>query len=142
LAVFVLIGFLVNRAIGVVVGAGLYVALSLLLRCVIARHHRTAIRYSKRKQYEQAISEFQKSAVFFRDHEWIDRFRAVTMLSAAEMRYREMALLSLGFCYAQVGDGPNSRRSYEQCLVEFPDSEMAKSAIRLMDAGAGDTRKG
>lgn len=135
LAAFVLIGFLVHRAIGVVVGAGIYVALSVSLRCVLARHHRTAIRYCRRKHYDQAIPEFQKSAMFFRDHEWIDRFRAITMLSAAGMRYREMALLSLGFCYAQVGDGPSSRQSYEQCLIDFPDSEMAKSALRLMDAG-------
>ena len=58
------------------------------------------------------------------------------MLSAAGMRYREMALVSLGFCYAQIGDGLRARQSYEQSLIEFPDNEMAKAALRLMDAGA------
>ena len=58
------------------------------------------------------------------------------MLSAAGMWYREMALVSLGFCYAQIGDGEHARQSYGQCLKEFPDNEMARSALRLMDAGA------
>jgi tetratricopeptide (TPR) repeat protein len=136
LAVFILVGFALNRSFGVLVGAVVYLALSQLLGGVIARHHRNAIRHSKRGEYSLAISEFQKSVTFFRDHEWIDRFRAVTMLSAAGMWYREMALVSLGFCYAQMGDGLNARRNYEQCLNEFPDNEMAKSALRLMDAGA------
>ena len=136
LAVFLVIGFVLNRSVGVVVGAGLYLALSQSLRNVIAQHHRNGVRHSKRKEFERAISEFQKSDAFFRDHEWIDRFRAITMLSAAGMRYREMALVSLGFCYAQIGDGLRARQSYEQSLIEFPDNEMAKAALRLMDAGA------
>ena len=136
LAVFLVIGFVLNRSVGVVVGAGLYLALSQSLRNVIAQHHRNGVRHSKRKEFERSISEFQKSAAFFRDHEWIDRFRAITMLSAAGMRYREMALVSLGFCYAQIGDGLRARQSYEQSLIEFPDNEMAKAALRLMDAGA------
>ena len=140
LAVFVLVGYALNRTNGVLFGAIIYLALSQFLRRVIPRHHRNAIRHCKSAQYELAIPEFQKSVAFFRDYEWIDRFRAVTMLSAAGMWYREMALASLGFCYAQIGDGPNARQNYEQCLTEFPDNEMAKSALRLMDAGA--ERKG
>ncbi len=136
LAVFVLVGYVLNRTSGVFFGAVIYLALSQLLRRVIPRHHRNAIRHCKRREYELAIPEFQKSVAFFRDYEWIDRFRAVTMLSAAGMWYREMAITSLGFCYAQIGDGPNARKNYEQCLKEFPDNEMAKSALRLMDAGA------
>ena len=139
-AVFILVGYALNRTSGVLVGVVIYLALSQLLRRMVPRHHRNAIRHCKRGEYELAIPEFQKSAAFFRDYEWIDRFRAVTMVSAAGMRYREMALTSLGFCYAQIGDGPNARQSYDQCLTEFPDNEMAQSALRLMDAGAGSRR--
>lgn len=136
LAAFVFVGFALAGNSGVVLGAILYLALSQILRRAIPRHHLKAIQHCKRQEFDQAIPEFQRSVAFFRDHEWIDRCRAVTMLSAAGMWYREMALVSLGFCYAQIGDGRNARQSYEQCLLEFPDNEMAKSALRLMDAGA------
>jgi tetratricopeptide (TPR) repeat protein len=136
LAIFVFAGYALNRTNGVFFGAVIYLALSQLLRRVIPRNHRKAIRHCKRQEFEQAISEFHKSVAFFRDYEWIDRYRAVTMLSAAGMWYREMAMVSLGFCYAQIGDGPNARQHYEQCLQDFPDNEMVKSALQLMDAGA------
>ena len=137
LVVFVLAGWAVWRSeIGVVVGAFVYVVLSQTLRRVLCRHHRKAIGHCKRKEFEQAIPEFERSLAFFRRHEWIDRFRAVTLLSAAGMCYREMALVSLGFCHSQIGDGTNARRYYEMCMVEFPDNGMAEAALRLMDAGA------
>ena len=136
LALFVAVGYRLNEANGVAFGAISYVALAILLRSVVARHHRNAIRHCKRGEYEQAIPEFEKSAVFFLEHRWIDRFRAITMLSAAGMSYREMALVSLGFCYAQIGAGDKARQSYGQCLSEFPTNAMARSALRLMDAGA------
>jgi len=136
LGLFVVVGYLLNQTPGVLFGAILYLALSQLLRRLIPRHHRSAIGHCRRGEYERAIPEFEKSAAFFSDYEWIDRFRAITMLSAAGMWYREMAIVSLGFCYAQIGDGANARRHYEQCLKEFPDNEMARAALRLMDVGA------
>ena len=51
LAVFLVIGFVLNRSVGVVVGAGLYLALSQSLRNVIAQHHRNGVRHSKRKEF-------------------------------------------------------------------------------------------
>lgn len=130
------VGYAFNKINGAFMGAIFYVALSQTLRRVVPRHHRKAIAYCKRKEYDRAIPEFQKSTKFFSDNQWIDEFRAITMLSEAGMLYREMGLISLGFCYAQIGDGENARLTYEQCLKEFPDSEMAKSALRLINAGA------
>ena len=137
LAIFVLVGWAVWRSeIGVVVGAFVYVVLSQTLRRVLCRHQRMAIGHCRRNEFEQAIPEFERSLAFFRKHEWVDRFRAVTLLSAAGMCYREMALVSLGFSYSQIGDGANARRYYEMCMAEFPDNGMAEAALRLMDAAA------
>jgi len=133
-ACFLLAGWYANPRHGVVLGVLAFVGLSLLLRRVVAGHHRKAIALVKRQQFQSAIAEFQKSLSFFRKHPWVDDWRALTMLSASGMTYREMALVSLGFCYAQIGDGVRSREHYEQCLREFPDNGMAESAIRLMDA--------
>jgi hypothetical protein len=38
------------------------------------------------------------------------------MFSVAAMSYREMALVSLGFCCGQMGDGMRARTYYEQAL--------------------------
>lgn len=137
LALFVLAGWAVWRSeTGVVVGALAYVVLSQTLRRTLCRHHRKAIGHVKRKEFEQAIPDFERSLAFFRQNEWIDRFRGVTLLSAAGMSYQEMALVSLGFCHSQIGDGASAWRYYEMCIAEFPDNGMAEAALRLMDAAA------
>jgi tetratricopeptide (TPR) repeat protein len=136
LALFVVVGLALNQIAGVFFGALAYVGLSQVLRRFIAGHHRKAIRHCKRQNYQQAIPEFEKSISFFTDNQWIDQFRAITMLSSAGMSYREMAMVSLGFCYAQLGDGAKARENYEQCLREYPSNGMAESALRMLDAGA------
>lgn len=132
---FVAAGAFFTEKHGAVIGCCGYLFLSLLLRSVIARHHRRAITSCKRQQYARAIPEFEKSVEFFRRHPWLDRWRAVTMFSTAAMHYREMALVSLGFCHSQLGDGVQSRRYYEQALAEFPANGMAEAALRILDAG-------
>ena len=134
LALFMLLGWCVDQRNGVIVGAAAYFLLSVFLRRIICRHHRNAIRFCKRQEFEQAIPEFQRSLKFFQDHPWLDEFRAITLLSASGMCYREMAWVSLGFCYGQIGDGKNARLYYEQCLKQFPHNGMAESALRLMNA--------
>jgi hypothetical protein len=129
-----------ESAICPVFGAAGYLLLSVSLRTVIARHHRRAISLCKRQQFELAIPEFEESLSFFRKNVWVDDWRALTMLSTAGMSYREMALVSLGFCYGQVGDGVKSRSFYEQAMREFPDNGMAESALRLMDAAKNSER--
>ena len=52
------------------------------------------------------------------------------------MSYREMGLVSVAFCYAQMGDGDNSRLTYEKCLNEFPDNMIAKTSLNFLVAGA------
>lgn len=59
------------------------------------------------------------------------------MLSSSGMSYREMGMVSLGFCYAQLGDGMSARRIYEDCIRYYPNNGMAESALRMLDAGAG-----
>lgn len=135
LVIIVLVGYAFNRSYGVMFGAIIYLGLSQFLARTVPRHHRRAIRHCKNKEFESAISEFHKSIEFFERFSWVDQFRSVTMLSGSGMCYREMALVSLGFCYAQIGEVMSARQHYEQCMQEFPNNEMAKSAVRLMDAG-------
>jgi tetratricopeptide (TPR) repeat protein len=119
---------------GVVWGAFAYLLFAIGSRRLIARHQRRGMTLVKQERYADAISEFQASLAFFDRYPWIDRFRCVTMMSASAMSYREMALLNIAFCQSQQGNGRRARESYEACLARFPDSVLAHSALRLMEA--------
>ena len=139
LALLCSIGFFLGGSAGVMFAALFYVILSQLLRRTIPINHRKAISYVKNCDFQNAIREFERSEQFFTDNAWVDRFRSLTMLSSAGMSYREMAMTSLAFCHAQVGDGKTAREYYTRCIDEYPDNEMARTALRLMDAGAAQS---
>ena len=119
LAAFVLVAWTFARTSGIFWGAIAYLALSQILRRTIPHHHRSAICHCKRQEFQQAITEFEKSIAFFSNNVWVDKYRAITMLSSSGMSYREMGMVSLGFCYAQLGDGMSARRMYEDCIRYF-----------------------
>lgn len=116
LALFTVVGWSFDGLKGVSAGALSYVVISQLLRRIICRRHRRAISLCQRGHFEQAIPEFQQSLQFFRNNVWIDQFRGFTLLSCSAFCYREMALVSLGFCYGQLSDAENARINYEECL--------------------------
>ncbi len=121
----------------VLVGAAFLLLLSFVLRRVIPRHHRAGVALFKRERFEEAIPHFEQSYRFFEKHRWLDRFRAVTMLSSSRISYREMSLLNLAFCLAQSGQKARALVEYQRALSEFPDSKVAQMAIRMIDAGPG-----
>jgi len=118
----------------VIAGAFPLLAYSVISKVVVARLHRTGIRLVKRGEWDEAIPFFQQSYEFFSRHPWVDRFRAVAILSPSRISYREMALANIAFCHGQAGRGLESRQGYERTLVEFPNSILAQSAIRMFDS--------
>jgi tetratricopeptide (TPR) repeat protein len=120
---------------GMVYSTGAYLLYSLGSRFLIARAHRKGIQLSRSGQYEKAIEAFDESYQFFSRHAWLDRFRAVTLLSAAAMSYREMALCNIGFAYSQLGDGLKAKQVFQRTLNEFPNSAMATASLRMLQAG-------
>ena len=134
---FVLLVYIVGRIAPPAIANGLiiilYMAIILALRG-IPRNHRKGVKFFKSGQYAQAISEFQKSYEFFMKHAWIDKYRFFVLLSSSRISYKEMALLNTAFCYTQTGQGGLAKEYYEKTLAQFPDSEMAKSALRMMQS--------
>jgi tetratricopeptide (TPR) repeat protein len=100
----------------------------------IPRDHRRGIKLIRHQKYADAIPCFLRSFEYFCRHLWLDRFRAIFLLSASAISYREMALLNVGFCYSQIGDGPNAKKYYQECLELFPDSGFATAALRMLNA--------
>jgi tetratricopeptide (TPR) repeat protein len=126
------------RAIALVAAA--YLAYSFVARFFIAGAHRRGVVRVRMGRYEEAIPAFEESYAFFARHPWVDRYRALTLLSAAAMNYREMALCNLGFCFAQIGDAKKAKEYYLKALSDFPDSILASASLRMIEAGEGAAR--
>ena len=116
-----------------IAGPVAYLAASFILRSVIPRHHRNGIYFYKRERFAEAVPYFYKSYEFFNRYAWLDRWRALTMLSSSRISYQEMALLNVAFCLAQTGERERAILEYRRVLAEFPGSKMAESALRLLE---------
>ncbi len=118
----------------VIHGAATYLIISYSLRSFIAKDHKNGMRNVKSGKFSEAIPDFEKSYNFFKQNNWIDKYRFLTLLSSSRMSYKEMALNNIAFSYGQSGNGEKSKEYYERTLVEFPESEIAKSALRLLNS--------
>ena len=116
------------------VGAGVYLLYSFGSRAVLAREHKVGMRLTKRGDFAEAIPHFEEALAFFERHAWVDRWRAITMLSSGRFSYREMALVNIAFCYSQLGEGARAESYYRRALAAFPDSVIATTALRLIES--------
>jgi hypothetical protein len=135
LAICCAVGYwLLRSPRGVMVGAAVYLAYSFGSRSLIPWYHRRGVRLSRHGRFAEAIPQHQTSYDFFTRHAWLDRYRAIVMMSPSAMSFREMALLNIAFAYAQLGDGAKAKEFYRRALEEFPGSAMAVAALRMIDA--------
>lgn len=124
------------------IGAGLYLVYSFGSRAILAREHKAGMRLTKRGSFAEAIPHYEESLAFFERHAWVDRWRALTMLSSGRLSYREMALVNIAFCYSQVGEGEKAEDYYRRTLADYPDSVIARTALRLMESVRGGSVPG
>jgi tetratricopeptide (TPR) repeat protein len=115
------------------ISCGLYLLYSYGSRLLLIRPHREGIRLFNQRKYKEAIARFEESYRFFSAHSWIDRYRSLTLMTPAAMGFREMALINLAACYFLLGNTAKAKAYYEQALSEFPDSQMAKTALRQLE---------
>jgi tetratricopeptide (TPR) repeat protein len=117
------------------VGSGMYLAYSLGSRSLLTRAHRKGVRLSRTGRYSEAIHAYEESFRFFSRHPWLDRFRAIAMLSPAALSYREMALCNMAFCHAQLGQGAKAKDLYRAVLAEFPGNALAATSLLMIESG-------
>lgn len=115
-------------------GALTYLVFSFSLRNLVPKSHRNGIRKMSQDNFMGAIEDFKNSYLFFDNNEWVDKFRVITMFSPSAMSYKEMAINNIAFCYGQLGDGQKSKEYYEKYLSEYPNSGLAKAALRLLNS--------
>ena len=131
------VDYLTESPFGLYLGVTLFMAYAVLSRELIARHHRRGMRAVKARRWEAAALHFEESYRFFLERAWIDRWRALILLSGSAASYREMALVNLAFCRSQMGDGVASLEAYKRALSEFPDSPIAQSALAMLRSAGG-----
>lgn len=103
-------------------------------RLILAKDHNKGMKLSKEQNFSEAIKYYKKSAEFFMKNNWIDKYRFITLFSASKMSYREMDLNNIAFCYSQIGNGTKAKEYYEKTLTEFPNSILAKSALKMIES--------
>lgn len=120
--------------LAVTIGAGIYLLYSYGIRWLLLKPHKRGLRLGFQGDYHAAIASHQASYRFFERHQWVDRYRAITLMSPSAFTYTEMALMNMAYCYGQLGDIPAAKRCYEQTLDRFPDNEVAAAALNLIHA--------
>lgn len=112
-----------------------YLAVSFIVRHLIPRHQRKGIKLYREGLYEKAILEFQKSYDFFKKFQWLDRYRFIFLFSSSRISYLEMAIINMAVCHGKLGNEVKAKELYEKTLEEFPDSEIAKASLNIMEQG-------
>lgn len=134
MGVLMLVWYQFEKSNFVLYGAITYLLISQILRRTISREHRKGMVKVQQEQFELAIPYFKRSYEFFKENDWVDKYRFLILLSSARMSYKEMALNNIAFCYGQAGNGKLSKEYYQRTLNEFPNSRMAKVGLRLLNS--------
>lgn len=128
-------GWLITRSsLGVFMGGAVYLTYSIGSRQLILSAHWRGVRLMQSHRFEEAILAFSESYEFFTRHAWLDRYRSLTMMSPAAVSFREMALINIAVAYSQNVQGDMAKTYYQKALEEFPNSEMAAVALKMIES--------
>jgi tetratricopeptide (TPR) repeat protein len=130
---FILILVGLETDLSILTTAVAYMGLSVLLQRFIPKHHRMGFKFLSRREYDSAVIAFQESWNYFSKNKWVDDYRAIFLLSASKMSYREMALINRSLSYWQLGNYEKALESYTEVLSYFPESRLAKEAIEYIN---------
>lgn len=89
----------------------------------------------KKEKYKEAIKLFQKSAEYYAENKWIDKYRFLLFISISELTFKERSLSNLAYCYSQLLDGEKAKEYYELTLKEFPKNQQANIGLNFLNAG-------
>jgi hypothetical protein len=92
---------------------------------LIFKHYKKGLRLSKKGEYLDAVSEFEKSYAFFARHRLLDEFSTLMRSSSLESleSYAERSLRSISECYTSLGDKELSEKYSGMAMKDFLDGE-------------------
>ena len=121
-----------------VIGAAIYATYSFGSRYFIAGAHRHGLRAVARQEYDAALAHFRRSYAFFSEHEWLDRYRSITLMSPSMWSYREMALMNILTVHVGKKDFAAAKEACRHVLEEFPNNQIAQSTYDMLTSENND----
>lgn len=112
----------------------LFLAWSSLSKLYFLRFQRAGMKLVHLGYLKPAQAEFEQSLAFFLENPWADLHRAVLMLDISEISYTEMALNNIAYCQCKLKDFDAAMVSYEKLQKRYPDSELAKTGFKNLEA--------
>lgn len=123
-----------NLTVAIIVGAAVYFAYSQISKRVLARHHFRGMRRLQQGRYDEALGAFEQYLAFIERHPWIDRYRALVMLTAEAYSCRESAMNNIIFCYGQMGQVVDMKAWLHKLIDEYPSNVFAVTTLSLIKA--------
>lgn len=133
LAILYFVYYLIGVDNPLIFSPATYLVITLGMQLLFTINFRKGFSFYKKEQFENAIPEFQKSYDFYSKHRWLDNNRYIIMMSATQNTYLEMSLVDLAYSYEQLGNAEQAKELYLKTLSLFPESEMAKTALNIMN---------
>ncbi|MCB0706844.1 MAG: hypothetical protein KDC34_16120 [Saprospiraceae bacterium] len=115
------------------VGPPFYLFIAFGLRGWLEEDHRKGMKAIRSQNYHAALEYFDQSIEFFENYPKVDKYRALTLLSAARFSFREMGMVNKAYCLGQVGRVSEMAALYRQVFQEYPENDIARMALELMD---------
>lgn len=106
----------------VLLGFAIYFLLSGYLKIIIPRAHRKGLYYLRKGEFEGAVYMFGRSYDFFNKHSYLEKYRALLLLSLSAFEYREMAIMNIIYCYEKTGNREQAKKYHSQLKKEYPNN--------------------
>lgn len=110
-----------------------YFIVFLGMRLLLTRQHRKGIKLLRCAKFDDAIVCFENTYDFFNKHTLLNKYIPL-IISANKITYKEMAMLNIAYCYILKKDGKKAKEIYEETLLEYPNSMIARSSLNAFEA--------
>ena len=121
---------------GSIAATVIYFILKTLLQRRAKSFQGAGLKLMAEERYLEAAAMFEAGYRYFSERRWMDRYRAISMLDHTGMDWREMMLANMATNLAMAGDRERAIELYKKCLELYPESRLAKPALRFLTAGA------
>lgn len=123
---------------GLIAGTLIYFVLKFLLQRRRKSFSRAGLKLMAQERHREAAAMFESGYQYFSVRRWKDRCRAISMLDYTGMDWREIMLANMALNLAMDGDRERAIEVYQHCLELYPESRLAKPALRFLTAGTGE----
>ncbi|WP_157543820.1 tetratricopeptide repeat protein [Mucilaginibacter paludis] len=124
----------ISPDLGVLYGSITYLLIIYLVRYFIPLSMRKGVSLIKHNKFDEAIPYFRRSVQFFTQYAWLDQYRSITILSSSRYTYKEMSMCNEAFSLSQINRGAEAKQIYEEVLAQYPQNNIAATALRMMES--------